>query len=227
MQFAYIQDPTPSANKVRTDESKRTKWSTSRSFVCYYVKMMQRTHDLAAVALVSYRLLAYPPESLTWETVVSIGVATILGAMIPDIDNVASPAWRHKLLPWEGRATRSFLQGHRNISHSLIGLFLFSFIFRFIFHIVPLSHIDYTLVQQAFLLGHLSHLLTDSLTIQGVPWLYPIPFKFGFPPLSFLRVRTGGWVEKLIVFPGLLVLTIWIYYIYRYNIASIYKGLQL
>ncbi|KKS39677.1 MAG: hypothetical protein UV04_C0040G0001, partial [Candidatus Gottesmanbacteria bacterium GW2011_GWA2_42_16] len=30
--------------------------------------MIQRTHDLAAVALVSYYFLTYSPPSLNWET---------------------------------------------------------------------------------------------------------------------------------------------------------------
>src|SRR3989344_691911 len=189
--------------------------------------MLQRTHDLGAVTVVSYRILAFSPVSMTWETLVGIGIVTILGAMIPDIDNVASPAWRHRLLPWEGKMTREFLQGHRHISHSLIGVVLFTYIFGLLLNLIPLSNLDHGLLQQIFLWGYVSHLLTDSLTIQGVPWLYPIPFKFGFPPLAFLRVKTGGWVEKLVVFPGLLIATIWIFYIFRYNIAVIYRGLQL
>lgn len=188
--------------------------------------MMQRTHDIAAVALVSFRFLAFPEPELNWETLLGVGVFTILGAMIADIDNVASPAWRHKLLPWESRSTRNFLQGHRNISHSLIGLFLFSFVIGLLLALVPLPHLNHALLQQAFFLGHLSHLLTDSLTIQGVPWLYPIPFKFGFPPLSFLRVRTGGWVEKLVVFPAMLGLTIWTYVSYYTHVLTILTGIK-
>src|SRR3989344_9216502 len=103
--------------------------------------MVQRTHDLAAVALVSFRFLAVPPESLNWETLLGIGVFTILGAMIPDIDNVASPAWKHKLLPWESKATRDFLQGHRHISHSLVGLILFYIILGVLFELVPLQNL--------------------------------------------------------------------------------------
>jgi membrane-bound metal-dependent hydrolase YbcI (DUF457 family) len=74
------------------------------------------------------------------------------------------------------------------------------------------------------MLAQLSHLLADSLTIEGVPWLFPIPFKFGFPPFAFLRMKTGGWIERLLVFPSVFVLTLWIYYYYRGTIAAIIKG---
>lgn len=177
--------------------------------------MTQRTHDLGAVVLVSYVFLSNFPQNLNWETLVGIGVATFLGGLMPDIDNVASPAWRHKLMPWEGKSTRDFLAGHRNVSHSLIGLFLFAWVFGILLKLVPLQHLDVGLVQKAFFFGHLSHLIMDSLTIQGVPWLYPIPFKFGFPPFSFMRVKTGSWMEKLVVFPSLLVLLVWEYYTYH------------
>lgn len=177
---------------------------------------------MAAVALVSYRFLAQPIP-LNWETILGIGVATLLGAAVPDIDNVSSPAWRYKLMPWEGKAARDFLEGHRHLSHSIIGLFLFYFVFRLLLSVIHLEGIDVNLVSQAFALGILSHFLTDSLTEQGVPWLYPIPWKMGFPPIRSVRIKTGKWFEKLVIFPAFLGLTVWIYYIYRDQLTSIIK----
>lgn len=189
--------------------------------------MIQRTHDLGAVAIVSYRMLAFPPPNLSLITLVGVGVTAIIGSLIPDIDNVASPAWKHRLLPWEGKATRDFLQGHRHLSHSILGLLVFTYIFNLLLTLLLIKDLDNNLLVQSFFLSQLSHLILDSLTIQGVPWLYPIPFKFGFPPFSFLRVKTGGWVEKLIVFPSILAATVWIFYSFRHNLPIILKGLQL
>jgi hypothetical protein len=45
----------------------------------------------------------------------------------------------------------------------------------------------------------------DTLTKEGVPWLLPIPTKFGIPPLKEWRITTGKWVETLVVFPALLI----------------------
>lgn len=154
-----------------------------------------------------------------------LGVATILGALIPDIDNVASPAWRHNLTPWEDDMTRGFLKGHRNLSHSIIGLFLFTWVVGLLLKLINLPHIDIWLVQQAFGLGLLSHLIADSLTHDGVPWFYPIDIHLGFPPFKFLRMKTGGWMEKIAVFPLLLVFTVWIFYNYRDNLKILFGGL--
>jgi len=185
--------------------------------------MIQRTHDLAAVALVSYYFLTYSPPSLNWETLLGIGVATFIGGIIPDIDNVASPAWEHKLTPWEGKASRDFLDGHRHLSHSLLGIFLFTWVLGLLLNTIKLPHLEVGLVQLAFFLGQLSHLIADTVTIEGVPWFYPIPFKIGIPPFKFMRIRTGGWVEKLIVFPLLLAFTIWIYYSHHEVIGKFLK----
>jgi hypothetical protein len=46
----------------------------------------------------------------------------------------------------------------------------------------------------------------DSFTKEGVPWLLPIPYRFGFPPLRRLRITTGKTLEKFVMFPFLLVL---------------------
>jgi inner membrane protein len=186
--------------------------------------MTQRTHDLIAVALVSYRFLAHPPIPISAETIIGIAAAAIIGAIIPDIDNVASPAWQHKLFFWDGKITRDFLQGHRHLSHSLLGIFLFTWVLGWALSLIHLPNFNAAAIKEAFMLAQLSHLLADSLTIEGVPWLFPIPFKFGFPPFAFLRMKTGGWIERLLVFPSVFVLTLWIYYYYRGTIAAIIKG---
>jgi membrane-bound metal-dependent hydrolase YbcI (DUF457 family) len=65
-------------------------------------------------------------------------------------------------------------------------------------------------VWYAFLIGYASHLLMDTITKEGVPWLLPIPVKFGFPPVKGLRVTTGKWVETCVVLPALLAFDIWL-----------------
>jgi len=74
----------------------------------------------------------------------------------------------------------------------------------------PLTpHVNVGLVWWAFLIGILSHLVMDSFTKEGVPWLLPIPFKLGFPPVKTWRITTGHFAELLIVFPGLIALDVW------------------
>lgn len=177
--------------------------------------MTQRTHDLAAVALSSFYFLTYPPTALNWETLLGIGVATFLGGMIPDIDNVSSKAWKFNLTPWEDDLTRHSLEGHRNWSHSIIGIGVFTFLLGWVLSTIKLANLIVFPVQLAFFLGYLSHLITDSLTHDGVPWFYPIDIHLGFPPFKSLRMKTGSWIERLVVFPLLLAFTIWIYYVHH------------
>jgi hypothetical protein len=54
----------------------------------------------------------------------------------------------------------------------------------------------------------------DTLTTEGVPWLLPIPIKFGIPPIKALRIQTGGLVERFVVFPGLFIANIYIFALY-------------
>jgi membrane-bound metal-dependent hydrolase YbcI (DUF457 family) len=74
-----------------------------------------------------------------------------------------------------------------------------------------MPHVDIQLVWYAFLIGYVSHLVMDSFTKEGVPWLLPVPYKFGFPPLKGLRVTTGKWVENAVVLPALILLSIWLF----------------
>lgn len=187
--------------------------------------MTQRTHDLGAILFVSYGFLNNPQIGVSWPTILGIGIATIIGAVLPDIDNVASPAWKDKLFPWDRKMTQKFMGGHRHLSHSLLGGLLFYFFIGLFLSLVHIPDLNINLVRHAFILGFLSHLILDTLTHEGVPWLYPIPFHLGFPPIQFLRLKTGGLLEKIVVFPLLLIGFIWVYYNYRQNIPIIFKSI--
>lgn len=61
----------------------------------------------------------------------------------------------------------------------------------------------------AVALGMFVHCLGDSLTRSGCPWLWPLPirgetwYEIRLPKL--LRFRTGGWVERAVIAPLLLL----------------------
>ena len=77
------------------------------------------------------------------------------------------------------------------------------------------------IVWWAFMIGFVSHLVMDTFTREGVPWLLPIPMKFGIPPMKMFRVVTGGFVERFIVFPALIILTIYIYLKYQKELLDL------
>lgn len=175
--------------------------------------MTARTHDLAAITALGVVMLMNPPEAVRLSTALIAILANQLGGIAPDIDQPTAPLWRN--LPvgkFFGRIFDRLLGGHRFLSHSLIGLALFGFLASLLLHFIhPLMpHVDIQLVWYAFLIGMASHLVMDTFTKEGVPWLLPIPVKIGLPPVKKFRMTTGKKVESLIVFPGLLLVAIWL-----------------
>jgi inner membrane protein len=170
--------------------------------------MKARTHDVAAATgLLGVILLLPELPTLTLSTAVIALIANQAGGIIPDIDQPTAPFWRN--LPIGGvvgKVIAKMLGGHRFITHSIIGLVLVGFLFKmllvFLQPIMPNVQTDY--VWWALMIGMLSHLIMDSFTKEGVPWLLPIPVKFGFPPLKRLRITTGKWTENFVAFPIVL-----------------------
>jgi membrane-bound metal-dependent hydrolase YbcI (DUF457 family) len=173
-----------------------------------------RTHDLAAATGLSIVVVLYSPlPALSLSTVILAIIANQLGGIAPDIDQPTAPFWRN--LPiggFFGRVIDKMLGGHRFITHSLVGLFLLGFLSHWLlvfFHpIMPGVNSDY--VWYAFIIGAVSHLVMDSFTKEGVPWLLPIPIKFGVPPFKRLRITTGKGIENFIIFPilGLMLFAV-------------------
>lgn len=177
--------------------------------------MTGRTHDMAAFTALSFVVVTHPLPHITLATgLVAIG-ACMIGGIAPDIDQPTAPFWRN--LPMTGIFGHFFgrlLGGHRFLSHSLLGIWLFGKGFEFVLNVLRPSfpHLDMHIIWWAFMIGFVSHLIMDTFTQEGVPWLLPLPYKFGIPPIRRLRVATNSWVEKFIVFPGLLAVCVVIYY---------------
>lgn len=169
--------------------------------------MTGRTHDLAAFTILlgvaSYQVI--PNMSLaTLIVAVSMNLA---GGVTPDIDQPTAQLWRRipagSLL---GRIISPLLGSHRMLSHSAVGITLAGVAMIYILRYVRnFLIVDMELVWWAYMWGYLSHLLADSLTKEGVPWLFPIPWKIGFPPLKFLRITTGTWAEKMVLVPIMVI----------------------
>ena len=181
--------------------------------------MTARTHDLAAITALGVVYLLGPTRNLTLATVIIAVIANLVGGITPDIDQPTAPFWRN--LPvgkYLGKFFDKMLGGHRFITHSILGLALFGYLFHMLlafFHpLMPSVNSGY--VWWAFMIGMVSHLVMDTLTKEGVPWLLPIPIKFGLPPLRAWRITTGEWVENFVVFPLLLVFNVY-FYLHHYQ----------
>lgn len=175
--------------------------------------MTARTHDVAALALLMTSVIVFPPGNITVATVLAALFANQLGGIAPDIDQPTAPFWRNlpvgRLL---GKIFAVLVGGHRFICHSIIGVGLFAIASHlFLEFIQPtIPRIDVGFVWIAFMIGVVSHLIMDTFTKEGVPYLLPLPIKFGFPPIKAWRITTGKKVETLIILPLLIVLVIWL-----------------
>jgi inner membrane protein len=184
---------------------------------CWYnLDMTARTHDLFALSGLSLVV------GLGWVGEISLatGLCALMGAIVgglaPDLDESSSAMWQR--LPAGtgtilGRLIAPVFGSHRFVSHSLVGWWVFGWILNWLATWTStFLLVDTRIVWWAAMIGFASHILADMLTKEGVPLLWPIPIKFGLPPIKAWRIKTGGWVEKLVVFPGLVIANgYWIY----------------
>lgn len=142
--------------------------------------------------------------------------ACLLGGLTPDIDQPTADLWRR--IPAGsiiGRILSPLLGSHRMISHSFVGIALFGYLTtQFLDAIKNILLVDMTIVWIAFMTWFISHVAIDIITKEGIPLLFPLPWRFGIPPLQQLRISTGGMVEKTIIFPGLMLVNGYLIYTY-------------
>jgi inner membrane protein len=176
--------------------------------------MTGRTHDLAAFTALNLVMVTSTIPEISLATALCAFSANMIGGLTPDIDQPTADLWRR--LPagtLVGKVLSPLLGGHRYISHSIAGIILFAGLSRFLADkasTVVLVNMD--VVWYSFMIGYISHLIMDTFTKEGVPWLFPIPIRFGIPPLKFTRIKTGGLVEKSFIFPMLLMANAYIFY---------------
>lgn len=142
------------------------------------------------------------------------------GALLPDIDNARSTLG-HKL----GKISKEIqhLAGHRTLFHSILGLILGSLLAIGLEQVViyllnqqglapPAQFVGAShLVFFGVLFGCVMHIAADALTLGGVPLLWPSRKRYGFPPDSRWRFRTGTWPEFVIVWAFMILVAIGIW----------------
>lgn len=176
--------------------------------------MTGRTHDIIAFASILTVASIYPPQSLNVLTATACLVSGVIGALSPDMDQATNRLW--DLLPagnLVGKILRHLMLGHRTISHSILGLFIY---YKFLEFIVPKilnpAYINGELVFYCLMIGAISHIAADSLTKEGIPLFFPLKIQIGVPPIRKLRITTGKFVESVLIFPTVLVYIFWLVY---------------
>jgi len=176
--------------------------------------MTARTHDILAFGSLMTVATFFPPETLKITTVLVSIIGNIVGSLLPDIDQASNRLW--DLLPGGniiGRLLKNLFIAHRTLSHSILGVALvYGLLVWLMPRVLNSAYIDTGIVIVAIMIGYLSHLLADGLTEEGLPLLFPLKIKFGFPPIKKWRMHTGGWWENLVVFPGVIGYIVWFGY---------------
>jgi inner membrane protein len=173
--------------------------------------MTARTHDLFAFASLITIATHSPPPSLNPPTTIISIIGSVIGSLLPDIDQASNRLWN--MLPAGklfGDIFRKLFIAHRTISHSILGLIITSITLKTILPLIlnPQS-INTDIVHFAIMIGFISHLLADAFTEEGIPLFFPLKLKIGFPPISSWRIKTGKNFEKFVVFPAILGYIIW------------------
>lgn len=187
--------------------------------------MNARTHDAFAFASLITVAALVQPRPMSVLTVFAAVVGNVIGSLIPDMDQASNRLW--DLLPLGDHLAKVFRRlfyKHRTLSHSILGAIIIYYVLKFILpYILNPAHIDNEIVLFSIMVGYASHLVADSLTKDGLPLLFPINIDFGFPPLKFLRITTGSWVENYVVYPAVGIYLAWFIYEFQGPLAEIFK----
>ena len=145
--------------------------------------MMGHTHALIGSALALG--VALSSHANTNETLLLVGVGAA-AALIPDIDHPRAPIRRK--LGFLGNVLFGRLK-HRGITHTLIAIVAIA---AGAFTALP------PLIGEALVLGYISHILSDMLTVSGLPVFWPYKKDdYHLIPKRFC-MTTNTWPEHLI-----------------------------
>ena len=176
----------------------------------YTEAMTFKTHQTIAFAALATVAVIYYPNGLGPATIGVSLVSNAVGALLPDMDQASNRLW--DWLPggnfW-GRILKNLFGSHRSITHSILGLILIYMMVGWVFsRLFNPEYINLMIATGALMIGYISHILADGLTEDGIPLLWPIKLRFGFPLIRSWRIKTGRWFEKWIILPIAVLYTI-------------------
>jgi inner membrane protein len=189
--------------------------------------MTGRTHDLAAFTALSIAISTVHIPQISIATALIAFGANMIGGLAPDIDQPSAELYRKirggKII---SMIINPLLGSHRFLSHSFLGVVIFGVVAHFFLQAASsVILVNMNVVWWAFMLGFSSHLVMDTFTKEGVPWFFPITLRIGFPPFRLFRIKTGGFVEKSFVFPGLLLVNVYFVYTHYDRFVALFRQL--
>lgn len=140
--------------------------------------MLYHTHQSTSLLIGS---LLYNPLNIT--NPLPYFTSILVTSLIPDMDSPKSKINQYNPLSF----TTSKLK-HRGITHSILGVLIFSILSIFLFNKFPN-------LLKGSIVGYSSHLLGDYFTRWGIPLQYPFNKKRNKAPITF---TTGSNTEYII-----------------------------
>ncbi|MDQ3239729.1 MAG: metal-dependent hydrolase [bacterium] len=187
--------------------------------------MVGKSHQLVGFVSVYTVAILLPVGHLNTQTIIACVLCITVGSLASDLDSQENKLYTlipigQKIFAEVGE--RAFGR-HRSISHSALGVVIFGYLTHWLIYMIPKENgIPHELLWGSFMISFVSHLVADALTRDGIPLLWPIKWRFGFPPLKFLRMKTGGWFELYVVRSLLLLFLIYITYVEWDSVSSIF-----
>lgn len=158
--------------------------------------MTGRTHlvigVLSGVAIAKY-------GNVTPDAIVLAGLASGVGALLPDIDMPGSIISRF-LFPLR-IVVALFKVAHRGMTHSILALLMVALVCWLGF----LARPEYSLYFLCFAIGYASHMIADMLTPAGIAIFWPAPIKVKMLPAALSRAASPV-LDKLFFIGGIAVI---------------------
>jgi|GEM_PF-885846 len=145
------------------------------------IKLTKKVHTTAGICTgIIFSIILFKKNILHFDTIILFILLSgaAIGSIIPDIDNRRSHiGQRAKKI---SKAINKY-GGHRGITHSILGLIIAYLLLSIVGNYTKLiNFIYYKVFSLGVLIGYISHLIFDIITVGGIPLFYPIKKRFRF-----------------------------------------------
>lgn len=130
--------------------------------------------------------------------------ATTVGSLLPDVDMKSSQMG--KLLPFLSKFIAKNFK-HRTITHSFLSIGFF-FLLLACAPLLDIGNDFYLIIISGLMIGHISHIILDLFTYQGVCLFYPSKKK-----IKLANLKTGARGERFV--NQALLISMVLYFLYE------------
>lgn len=188
------------------------------------VDMTGKTHQLIGFVSVYSVALVLGVGGINVQTFIACILLISLGSLTPDLDNDKNRIYT--LIPLGQKTFSEVFEKvfgkHRSVSHSFFGMAILGWISHWLIFKIPVENgLAHEFLWGAYMISMISHVTADMYTRDGVPLLWPFKITFYGIPIKPLRIRTGSWVEMVVVEGMTVLILVGISYYYWDRVTSL------